>query len=138
MGVIKHRRPVIAPDSDTGEMGPVGGAGLDYSATEQDTGLKWIDGRTIYQKTISGTMDVGSPTTTAHGITDLNLPISIVGVIQRNASEWVPFPGGTDHPSLIGDQILTTINATNFVMADAGSQWDSNPWHITVRYCKSS
>jgi hypothetical protein len=29
----------------------VGGGGVDYSTTEQDTGLKWIDGRTIYQKT---------------------------------------------------------------------------------------
>ena len=28
-----------------------GGGGIDYSTTEQDTGLKWIDGRTIYQKT---------------------------------------------------------------------------------------
>lgn len=28
----------------------VGGGGIDYSTTEQDTGLKWIDGRTIYQK----------------------------------------------------------------------------------------
>lgn len=27
------------------------GGGVNYSTTEQDTGLKWIDGRTIYQKT---------------------------------------------------------------------------------------
>lgn len=31
---------------------PTGG-GIDYSTEEQDTGLKWIDGRTIYQKTIT-------------------------------------------------------------------------------------
>lgn len=29
----------------------IGGGGVDYSTTEQDTGLKWVDGRTIYQKT---------------------------------------------------------------------------------------
>ena len=29
----------------------VGGGGVNYSTTEQDTGLKWIDGRTIYQRT---------------------------------------------------------------------------------------
>ena len=28
------------------------GGGIDYTTEEQDTGLKWIDGRTIYQKTI--------------------------------------------------------------------------------------
>ena len=29
----------------------IGGGGVDYSTSEQDTGLKWIDGRPIYQKT---------------------------------------------------------------------------------------
>lgn len=29
----------------------IGGGGVNYSTTEQDTGLKWIDGRTIYQRT---------------------------------------------------------------------------------------
>lgn len=31
----------------------IGGGGVDYSATEQDTGLKWIDGKKIYQKTLT-------------------------------------------------------------------------------------
>lgn len=30
----------------------VSSGGIDYSTTEQDTGIKWIDGKTIYQKTI--------------------------------------------------------------------------------------
>ena len=28
------------------------GGGVDYSTTEQDTGLKWTDGKTVYQKTL--------------------------------------------------------------------------------------
>jgi hypothetical protein len=35
----------------------VGGGGVDYSTTEQDTGLKWIDGRPIYQKTYEQQMN---------------------------------------------------------------------------------
>ena len=31
----------------------IGGGGVNYSTTEQDTGLKWIDGRTIYQRTFA-------------------------------------------------------------------------------------
>lgn len=42
---------------------PSGGGGIDYSTEEQDTGLKWIDGRTIYQKTVTGSFQ----TTTASG-----------------------------------------------------------------------
>ena len=30
-----------------------GGGGIDYSTSEQDTGLKWIDNSSIYQKTIN-------------------------------------------------------------------------------------
>ena len=29
-----------------------GGGGVNYSTTEQDTGLKWIDNKSIYQKTL--------------------------------------------------------------------------------------
>ena len=37
-----------------------GGGGIDYSTTEQNTGLKWIDGRPIYQKTFTlGTVAQG-------------------------------------------------------------------------------
>ena len=31
------------------------GGGVDYSTQEQDTGLKWIDGRTVYQRTFDKT-----------------------------------------------------------------------------------
>ena len=32
------------------------GGGIDYSTTEQDTGLFWIDGKKIYQKTVTVTV----------------------------------------------------------------------------------
>lgn len=34
-----------------GGGGSSGGGGIDYSTTEQNTGLKWVDGKPIYQKT---------------------------------------------------------------------------------------
>ena len=39
----------------------LGGGNISYSTTEQDTGMTWIDGKKIYQKTLSFTM----PTTSA-------------------------------------------------------------------------
>lgn len=39
-------------DSDLyAPAGGGGGGGINYSTTEQDTGLKWIDNKTIYQRT---------------------------------------------------------------------------------------
>ena len=37
--------------SDAGELSCTSTGGVDYSTTEQDTGLKWVDGKDIYQKT---------------------------------------------------------------------------------------
>ena len=43
-----------------------GGGGVDYSTTEQYTGIKWIDGKDIYQKTIfvNGTITLNNTATT--------------------------------------------------------------------------
>lgn len=38
-------------------VGGGSGGGVDYSTTEQDTGLKWTDGRPIYQKTFTESLN---------------------------------------------------------------------------------
>ena len=45
-GETNGTRKILASD-----IGGGSGGGVNYSTTEQDTGLKWIDGRTIYQRT---------------------------------------------------------------------------------------
>ena len=53
-----------------------GGGGINYTTAEQDTGLKWIDGKTIYQKTVDvGSMPDTTPTTkfVAHGVTGIDI-----------------------------------------------------------------
>ena len=41
-----------------------GGGGISYSTEEQDTGLTWIDGKKIYQKTFSKTNIAGTESNT--------------------------------------------------------------------------
>lgn len=56
------------PKGDTGATGPQGPSGValkNFSTSEQDTGMTWIDGKKIYQKTIAITI----PTTSASGTT---------------------------------------------------------------------
>lgn len=36
--------------SAAGELSNTSSGGVDYSTTEQDTGLKWIDGRSVYKR----------------------------------------------------------------------------------------
>lgn len=37
-----------------------GGGGIDYSTTEQDTGVKWVDGKPIYKISFSGTFQLSA------------------------------------------------------------------------------
>lgn len=54
--------------------------GVDYSLTEQDTGLKWIDGKTIYQKTINFTVTGGGYISNPTGITGIETLIKHEGI----------------------------------------------------------
>lgn len=58
-----------------------GNSGIDYSTDEQDTGIKWIDGSPIYQKTIYiGHLTYGSNwVSVAHNIDDIDMVIDIKG-----------------------------------------------------------
>lgn len=43
---------VTVDGEDTDLYAPEASSGIDYSTDEQDTGIKWIDGKALYQKTI--------------------------------------------------------------------------------------
>lgn len=51
--------------------GNVSGGGVDYSTTEQDTGLKYTDGKTVYQKTLH-LSTVNSGTSYNHDIANVD------------------------------------------------------------------
>lgn len=63
---------------------PAGGSGgLDYSTTEQDTGLKWIDNKSVYVKTIiaagpSGNLEIDT------GLTNVDTVVEMSVIMSRN------------------------------------------------------
>ena len=53
------------------------GGGIDYSTSEQDTGILWIDGRHIYQKTVNVSLLANQNTNTSATLnTNANLIIN--------------------------------------------------------------
>ena len=54
--------------------------GVNYSTSEQNTGLKWIDGKTIYQKTINFTVAGGGYISNPTGITGIDTLIKHEGI----------------------------------------------------------
>ena len=64
---------------------PGGGAGgIDYSTEEQDTGLKWIDGSPVYQKTIS-IPSLAFTTDIPHGISNYKQVVDVMVISTRDA-----------------------------------------------------
>lgn len=56
---------------------------VDFTTTEQDTGVKWIDGKMIYQKTLTfGAVGTGEQTV-PHGITGIGVILDTMGYASQ-------------------------------------------------------
>ena len=103
--------------------------GLDYSNTEQDTGLKWLDGRSIYQKTWSKTSIDNIPNNGKLWITtdfsDIDLVIQAIAAGAALSEEKTSCEGGC---SL--NAVLSSSGVTLF------SQPSVDAMHVTLWYIK--
>ena len=105
MGVVKHRRPVLAPDGITGKMGGLDG-GSAWSTTETASKDTWTDGKTIYRKVITSSGDITAGSNDyAHGITGLDKVIKVEGWADQddagNSRVPMPFVGGANTPAIL-------------------------------------
>ena len=102
---------------------PAASSGIDYSTTEQDTGLKWIDGKKIYQKTIDFTSDITIAFNSWTATTESSVGISLV------LNAFAPSYGS----------IMCGINPTNNVLQfQTPRNGDTvETRYITIQYIKS-
>lgn len=118
------------------------GGGVDYSLSEQDTGLKWVDGRSIYQKTFTfSTPANNSYTSLATDISDSYDVIDYKAIVTA-LNGGVNFLGkdAPYHDPPYGDCGLYFIPATsggvwNFDYR-AATYSQSGTAYLTVYYCK--
>lgn len=111
--------PVYAPAG--------GGGGIDYSTSEQDTGLKWIDGRSIYQITFitpsiridNSGINIGQYMA---NLSDVSIPIYAEGV-------------STDPTSIACSAIWCGFSGTTLL--GYCSEGFPNVTYITIQYVKA-
>lgn len=105
-----------------------------YSTTEVDTGGTWIDGSTIYKKTvvIASLGTAGSTTAVAHGITNLSKIIKIEGVSQSGTNFTIlPYADGGNN------DIGVYVNSTNVCVYSQANRTGQSA-DVTIYYTKSS
>jgi hypothetical protein len=117
----------------------VSGGGVDYSTTEQDTGLKWIDGKTIYQKTINfGTLPNNNSKAVAHGISNLDYVVDYNGVF-KNPNDTSNTFIKINHTSISSAsyQAESYINLTSIILWCATNR-SGYSGYFTILYTKTS
>jgi hypothetical protein len=107
-----------------------------YSTTEQLTRDVWLDGKPIYQKTITkSNLQVGSSTlvTIAHNITNLGNMVDLEIQMTTNESSYI---GGVV-AGWVGSAWCTSTN----LLVTVNANWNATnyrEWHFTIRYTKTS
>lgn len=115
--------------------------GNKYTTDEQDTGQKWIDGRTIYRKVVRGTVNMtgGSTSNIAHGIQGLTNRWELIGyrgnmrlggTLSNNiVKQALPYIENTHQSG------ITSIDGT-YVTISGSYPWGSSEVSIVLEYVK--
>lgn len=114
-----------------------GGGEPDYSETEVSTGVKWIDGKTIYKKSYSKTI-ISNTQTFSLGITNLYEIVKIEaiwhagGVLTNGMPTTISFPGDSSNNNSI---CILSYNNTAEINSNERTGMKGV---ITIYYTKSS
>jgi hypothetical protein len=109
--------------------------GIDYSTSEQLTGRKWVDGKSIYEKTIFiAALSAGSSTTVAHGISGLTRITQMIGIIRRTTT-GVFYPLNHGDYNGVANDITMLADATNFYVVYGTTRTDCEVY-ATLQYVK--
>lgn len=113
------------------------GGGIDYSTSEQDTGLKWIDGKTVYQKTYqySSVVSVGG-----YVILDTSIKqsdIVFLETVQLSMRIDSGIATNLYSNTIAGASAEIATNDTGLYLENK-TPYDIHSFTLTVRYAKSS
>lgn len=120
-------------------------ASMNYSTSEVDTGMTWIDGKTIYKKTYSKT--ISSPSVTSAYTTPLGIS-NIADVVKFEASHKrvgspysdispLPYYKGSNYYDFYVDTAANNLEVY-WDLSGAGLTGSSYTDNITIYYTKSS
>lgn len=111
-----------------------GAGGIDYSTEEQDTGLKWIDGKPIYQKTFFFTTPASGAISTPINISSVSSIISIDGLVNNG----VPLNFTYDNNYYTKTWGGVSNGGASVNIGVASSDLASKAAYVTIRYTKTT
>lgn len=107
-----------------------------YSTSEVKTSATWINGKPIYKKTFSFTLDNAESTTINHGISNFGLLIKFEGAVVQSSAKNVPIPRTLiDTNYQVGLEGVTT---TSFEIDVGSSGPRGKQAYMTLWYTKTT
>ena len=108
----------------------------DYSTTEQDSGIKWLNGETIYQKTVNfGALPNSASKDVAHGISDIAEVIDVRPKVQSASGDYITTPYG--YPNIDGKIITSLYVSDTNVNITTNTDLSSCVAYVTIFYTKT-
>lgn len=139
-GTLKSITLQYTKTTDTaggGTWTPSGVPAVHYSTDEQVVGT-WIDGRTIYQKTVNlGNLPSNTTKSVPHGISDVTAADFInFECVVNNGSYAIIIP--KTHDQQASAQVMIELNSTNIEIYSRA--WSGSPFsgYATLRYTKTT
>lgn len=115
-----------------------GSVSMDLSTTEQATGIKALNGKMIYSKTLNNvaTLPNASSKTLAHGISNFSSVWFVYGISSSTTTgEQIPLPYASPTAS---DSVSVKVDSTNVTITTGNDKTAFNTGHITLYYTKST
>lgn len=125
-------------NSNDDELQAINKYNLSYSTNEQSTGNTWIDGKTIYSKTIlKSVTSLSNSTTVAVNISNIDAVVSLtVNYDTSNALVTMPFiANNASQPGLSARYVKTSNSIMFFGLATYG---DAGTLRVTLEYTKTA
>ena len=108
----------------------------DYSTAEVDTGRKWIDGKTIYKKTINfGALPNNTSKSVAHGITGITYVIDAKGFADNGSMGGAVFIPQVS-PVNLSWNVSVEVTATDIVIITRDNYANRTRSYVTIEYVK--
>lgn len=132
---IKQNTDVIYPVTTAEAVIGLGAEG--YSTEETVSGGTWIDGSTIYKKTINfGALPNAANKAVAHGISNLNRVIRVEAIADYGTGN-TKFPIPFSSPAGLESSVALAIESSTIDIR-TGSDRSGATAYVTIYYTKSS
>lgn len=113
---------------------------INYSLEEQDTGLTWIDGKKIYQKTVDCGSINGSNKDVTVPVNNVEYITSVSGICKTTSNEFISLGyNNSGNSEACFNLVLDTITSTSLILKiNAGRLIRTTSTYLTIQYTKTT